>query len=317
MYKIAIIEEFHKAGLELLDKHKDFNYEIINDASEENLIKKLPEFDGCTLRLSKLNSKILQNCKKLKVISRHGVGYDNVDIDFLKKNNITLLITSNANHVAVVEHTMYMILSIAKGIVSHDKAVRDGSFKKGISKIETFEISNKEILIIGCGRVGKSLVKKLQSFNMNIKIYDPYVDTKIITKLGGIKVDNLNESIQNADIITLHIPLNKNTKNLINITNLSLMKKNTILINTSRGGIVNEKDLDVALKKNMIFGAGLDVFEEEPLDQKSPLIKNKKILLSPHSATFTNECKIRMSKLTIQNIIDFFEKKMDKSMVVT
>lgn len=316
MYKIAIIEEFHKSGLELFDNHKDFTYEIINDVSENNLINKLPKFDGCTLRVSKLTKNILEKCKKLKVISRHGVGYDNIDLDFIKKKKISLLITANQNDITVAEHAMYMMLSLSKGVVSHDTAVRKGLFKKGIKNIQTFDLNKKEMLIIGFGRIGRSMIQKCNSFNMNVKVYDPLVKREIIEGKGAKKVENLQDGLRNADFVSLHIPLTNKTKNLINLNNLKIMKKNAIIINTSRGGVVNELDLNKALNENMIFGAGIDVFEKEPVTSDNPLIKNEKTLLSPHSATFTNECKIRMAKQTVKNIIDFFENKIDKSMII-
>lgn len=316
MYKIAIIEEFHKSGLKLFDRHKNFKYEIINDVSENNLINELPKFDGCTLRVSKLTKKILEKCEKLKVISRHGVGYDNVDLDFIKKRKISLLITAHQNDITVAEHAMYMMLSLSKGVVSHDIAVRKGLFKKGIKNIQTFDLNEKEMLIIGFGRVGKSMIQKCNSFNMNVKVYDPFVKREIIEGNAAKKLENLQDGLKNADFVSLHVPLTDKTKNLINLNNLKTMKKTAIIINTSRGGVINELDLNKALIENMIFGAGIDVFEKEPVTKDNPLIKNKKILLSPHSATFTNECKIRMAKQTVKNIIDFFEKKIDKSMVI-
>ena len=120
---------------------KNFKYDIINDASEKNLIKLLPQYDGCTLRVSKLTENILEKCDKLRVISRHGVGYDNIHLDTLKRRKISLLITANANAIAVAEHVMYLMLSISKGIVSHDNSVRKGLFKKGIKNIQTLELN--------------------------------------------------------------------------------------------------------------------------------------------------------------------------------
>ena len=316
MYRIAILEEFHKSGLQLFDNSKEFKYDIINDVSEENLINILPQYDGCTLRVSNLTENILKKCNKLKVISRHGVGYDNVHLETLKKKNISLMITANANAIAVAEHVMYMMLSISKGIVSHDNSVRKGLFKKGIKNIQTLEINKKEILIVGFGRIGKSLIKICKSFDMKINIYDPYVDNMMINSFGCNKVNDLNVAFKSADYISLHVPLNDKTKNLINMNSLKNMKKNTIIINTARGGIVNEKDLDKALREKIIFGAGIDVFEKEPINLDNPLIQNDRVLLSPHSATFTDECKIRMAKQTVQNLINYFENKIDKSMVV-
>ena len=316
MKKIAIIEQIHKDGLDILEKNSGFNYELITDASEENLIEKLPEFDGCTLRVSKLNKNILKNCPKLKVISRHGVGYDNVDLDYVKNNNITLLITATANSVAVAEHVIYMMLSISKSINRYDQEVRSGYFKKNASTIETLELFKKEILIVGFGRIGKNLIKKCLGFEMKVNIFDPFVSKEVISQFGGNKIDNFDEGLKKCDYLSLHIPLTEKTKNMINISKLKIMKKNSIIINTSRGGIINELDLNKALNENIIFGAGLDVFEKEPINIDNPILKNKKVLLSPHSATFTNECKSRMSIETTKNIIDFFENKLDKSMIV-
>ena len=316
MFKIAIVEKIDEEGLKLLDKHSNFEYEIIENVSKTNLIKQLPKFDGLTLRVAKLDSEILNNCKKLKVISRHGVGYDNVDLNHLKKNNITLLITATGNAVTVAEHAMYMILSLSKGITSYDTAVRSGDFKKNVSKIETYELFNKEILIAGFGRIGKNLIKRCLGFEMKVNVYDPFVSKEIIKSFGGNKVEKLNTAVKTADFISIHMPLNKETRNLIDLEMLKTMKKNTIIVNTARGGVINEKDLDKALKEKTIFAAGLDVFEKEPPDLSNPLLKNNRVLLSPHSSSFTKECKSRMSVETVQNVIDFFENKLKKSMVV-
>ena len=317
MHKIGIIENIAEEGISLLKNNKKFQYEIIEDVSKENLIKVLPNFDGITLRVAKLDSDILKYCKKLKVISRHGVGYDNVDLNFLKKNNIKLLITATANAVSVAEHVMYMILCLSKGITQYDSMVRSGQFRDAVKNVSTYELLEKKILIIGFGRIGRILIKRCLGFEMNVEVYDPFVNKSDIENHGGVKVDNLNNSLKTSDFISIHMPLNEKTKNLIDFDKLKSMKNNAIIINTARGGIINEIDLDKALKQNLIFGAGLDVFEKEPIEMTSPLIKNNKILLSPHSATFTKECKIRMGKQTVQNLIDFFEGTIKKNMIVS
>ena len=316
MFKIAIIEKIHADGLDLLDKNPNYEFDLITNTSEENLIKVLPYYDACTLRVSKLYSKILQHCKKLKVISRHGVGYDNVDLKFIKENNISLLITATANAVAVAEHVFSMMLSISKSVKTYDNEVRKGNFKKNANNIKTFELLNKNILIAGFGRIGRNLINKCLAFDMNVNVYDPYVDSSIIEKLGGKKIISFDEGLYNADFLSIHMPLTIETKNLINYLNLKKMKKNSVIINTARGGIINENDLDKAINEKLIFGAALDVFENEPINLDNPLLKNDKVILSPHSATFTDECTSRMSIETTKNIIDFFDKKIDKSMIV-
>ena len=151
---------------------------------------------------------------------------------------------------------------------------------------------------------------------MKVKIFDPFVSEDMIKKFGGSKVENLDDGLKSCDYLSLHVPLTEKTKNMIDYSKLKTMKNTAIIINTSRGGIINEADLDKAINEKIIFGAGLDVFEKEPVDKNNPLLKNNKVLLSPHSATFTNECKSRMSLETTKNIIDFFENKIDKSMIV-
>ncbi len=316
MFKIAIIEEIHKEGIKLLENNNKFEYEIIRDTSVENLKKKLPDFDGCTLRVSKLTADILAECKKLKIISRHGVGYDNVDLDHLKKNNITLSITATANAAAVSEHVMYMILNLTKAKMAFDLEVRSGNFKKNIKNIESFELMDKEILISGFGRIGKSLIKKCLGFDMKVKVFDPFVTESEVIKYGGIKVNSFDEGLKTLDFLSIHMPLNLETKNLINYKRLKTMKKNSIIINTARGGIINENDLNKALNEDLIFGAGIDVFENEPPEKNNPLLSNEKIIMSPHTSALTNECKIRMAKEAINNIIDFFENKVNNSMIV-
>ena len=289
MYKIAIIENIHPEGIKLLKDNNNFEFDIIDDVTEENLLKKIHLYDGVSLRVSKLTNNILSKANKLKVISRHGVGYDNVDTTFLKQNNITLTITAE---------------------------VRLGNFKKNLNKFETFELYKKEILIAGFGRIGKNLIKKCTGFDMNIKVFDPFVDNKTIEAFGGQKVSNFDLAIKTADFLSIHMPLNDDTKNLINYNRMRTMKKNAVILNTARGGIVNEQDLDKALNDNEILAAGLDVFTNEPIKLDNPLLKNKKVILSPHTAALTNECKIRMGKETALNIINFFENKIDKNMIV-
>ena len=318
MPKIAIVDKIHPDGIKLLEKNQKFQYEIIEDLSKKNLISKLPNFDGITLRRGKIDAEILGKCKNLKVISRHGVGYDNVDIKFLKKNNITLLVTATTTSVSPAEHIMFMILNISKGINLYDKAVRNGKFDSimHMKNNNNFELSKKKILIVGFGRIGRKLIKRCLGFEMKVYAYDPFIDQKIIESFGGIKVNDLNDGLKTADILSLSVPLTEKTYNMINLEKIEMMKRSAIIINTSRGGVVNEKDLNEALNKGIIYGAGLDVFEKEPPDNNNPLLKNERIVLSPHAATFTKECASDMSIETVQNVIDFFENKLDKSMIV-
>ena len=314
--KILIIQSIDKAGIDLLDKQSNYEYEIVEDIKPENIKQKIKDCDAISLRTSKITSDILESADKLKLISRHGVGFDNIDLDSSKKNGIKIAITATANAVAVAEHVIFMLLSISKRRNMYDDSVKSGNFAERTKLPKTMEIWDKNILIAGFGRIGQSLIKRCLGFEMNVFVYDPFVSREKIEEMGGKKVDNLIESVKDMDAISLHMPLNNETENMINYDLLKTLRKNCIIINAARGGIINEIDLDKALNENIIFGAGMDVFKNEPPEKENPLLKNDKVFLSPHSATFTEECLRRMAKETIQNIIDFFNEKLDKSKIV-
>ena len=314
--KILIIQPIHEAGIKLLTDNSNYEYEILENLEAQDIKSKISNCDAISIRTAKLSGELINCSKNLKIISRHGVGYDNIDLTASKEKNITLAITATANAIAVAEHVLFMLLNIAKRKSMYDDSVKSGNFSNRNKLPKTIEIWNKNILIAGFGRIGQCLIKRCLGFEMNVFVYDPFVSKEVVESLGGKKVENLEDSIKNMDAVSLHVPLNDKTKNLINYNLLRTMKKNCIIINAARGGVINEIDLDRALNENLIFGAGLDVFEKEPPDQNNPLLKNEKVLLSPHTAAFTEECMVRMGKETIQNIIDFFEKKLDKSKTI-
>ncbi len=316
MKKILIIQPIHEAGIELLKKNPDYEFEVVENIDTEFLKSKIKNCDGISIRTAKLPGNVIESANNLKIISRHGVGYDNIDLEVSKKKNLTLAITATANAIAVAEHVMFLLLNISKRKNMYDDTVKEGKFNDRNKLPKTVELWDKNILIAGFGRIGKALIKRCLGFEMKVFVYDPFVSQDIIEKLGGIKVDSMEETCKDMDAISLHIPLNDKTKNIINYDLLQTMKKNCIVINAARGGIVNEIDLDRALKENLIFGAGLDVFKTEPPEQNNPLLKNDKVFLSPHTASFTEECMTRMGKETVQNIIDFFDNKLETSKIV-
>ena len=316
MKKILIIQPIHEAGIELLKNNINYEFEIIEDTEISSLKSKIVNCDAVSIRTAKLPAEAINVTKNLQIISRHGVGYDNIDLKSSKDKNITIAITAKANAIAVAEHVMFLLLSISKRKNMYDDSVKTGKFNERNRLPKTVELWNKNILIAGFGRIGKALIKRCLGFEMNVFVYDPFVSSDVIENIGGKKVENLEDSVKKMDAVSLHVPLTEKTKNLINYELLKTMKKNCIIINAARGGIVNETDLDRALNENLIFGAGIDVFEKEPPDDNNPLLKNEKVFLSPHTASFTEECMTRMGIETIQNIIDFFDKKLDKSMIV-
>ncbi|MBD1142930.1 hydroxyacid dehydrogenase [Pelagibacterales bacterium SAG-MED02] len=313
MKKILIIQPIHQEGIKLLQNNSEYEFEVVENIEINFLKNKIKNCDGVSIRTAKLSGEVIEAANNLKIISRHGVGYDNIDLKVSKQKNITLAITATANAVAVAEHVMFMILNISKRGNMYDDTVKSGKFNERNKLPKTVELWNKNILIAGFGRIGQALIKRCLGFEMNVFVYDPYVSKEFIEKEGGTKVEDLSEASKDMDAISLHIPLNNETKNIVNYELLKSMKKNCIIINAARGGIVNEVDLDRALNEDLIFGAGLDVFETEPPIENNPLLQNKKVFLSPHTAAFTEECMTRMGKETVQNIFDFFDGNLENS----
>lgn len=321
MFHISIIESIHPKAINIIEKHPEFSYEVIENTEEQYLVEKLKNTDAIAIVTSPLSSKVLENCKNLKVVSRHGVGFDNVDLRILNQRNIPLTITINANAFTVAEHVFAMMFYFNKNLYSFDQSVREQNWDKlkkhnnNIIAINS-ELYNKNIFIIGFGRIGKELANRCNAFKMEVTVYDPFVNDSDIIQNKVKKINNINEGFSKADYISIHVPLSNETRNLINLNNLKKMKSNAFIINTSRGGIINENDLNIALNDNVISGAGLDVLLDEPPKSNNPLLKNPRVIFSPHIASHTKECYERHGKETIQNIFDFFNKSLSLKAIV-
>ena len=301
--KVAVLGKVDQKGLSFL-KENEFKVIEIENFEIQNLKEQLKDVDGILLRTTRLDKKILQHCDNLKIISRHGVGYDNVDLDFLNENKIALGITSTSNAVSVAEHVLSFFIYLTKNLSISDSLVKEGNFEKRSQLPNFFELYKKKVLIIGFGRIGKEVAKRCLGFDMEVYVYDPFLDNEIIIKNQCIPIEK-NQGLAIADFITIHLPLNGDTKNFISQTELNQMRKNSILVNTSRGGIVNENDLCIALESKKIQGAGMDVFVSEPPESNHPFFKLDNILLTPHNAALTLECRERMSLEASQNIVFF------------
>ena len=307
--KVAVLGKVDQKGLSFL-KENEFEVIEIENFEIQNLKEQLKDVNGILLRTTRLDKEILQHCDNLKIISRHGVGYDNVDLDFLNENKIALCITSTSNAVSVAEHVLSFFIYLTKNLSLSDSLVKEGNFEKRSELPNFFELYKKKVLIIGFGRIGKEVAKRCLGFDMEVYVYDPFLDNEIIIKNQCMPIEK-NQGLAIADFITLHLPLNGDTKNFISQTELNVMKKKSILVNTSRGGIVNENDLCIALESKKIQGAGMDVFVSEPPESNHPFFKLDNILLTPHNAALTLECRERMSLEASQNIV-FFLKNMSE-----
>ena len=178
MKKILIVQPIHEKGMELLKSNSNYSYEVVEDLSVENVKQKIVDADAVSLRTSILPAEVIENAKNLKIISRHGVGYDNIDLKSCKKGNIDVAITATANAVAVAEHVLFMLLSISKRKNMYDHSVKSGKFTERNKLPKTIEIWDKNILIAGFGRIGKALIKRCLGFEMNVFVYDPFVDAE-------------------------------------------------------------------------------------------------------------------------------------------
>jgi len=314
--KVAIMGEIHQDGWEVFKDNNLESFEILN-FEENNLKKELNEVDAILLRTAKLSNDVLSCCKKLKIISRHGVGYDNVNLKYLNQNNISLGITSTSNAVSVAEHVLTSFLYLSKNIHLSDRLTRDGRFNDKSSLPNFFELYQKNIVIFGFGRIGKSVAKRCLGFDANVYVYDPFVSKNIVEENNCKVVDKIN-ALQIADYISIHLPLNEDTKNFIDEKELSMMKETAIVVNTARGGIINETSLVKALQNKKILGAGLDVFEKEPPDENHPLFNLDNVVLSPHNAALTIECRKRMAVESAENIAFFLldSKKLNLGNIV-
>ena len=197
MKKILVIQPIHKAGIELLKNNKNYEFEVIENVDPEYLKKKIKDCDGATIRTAKLTNDIIEESNNLKIISRHGVGYDNIDLNASKSKNVTITITATANAVAVAEHVMFMLLSISKRKNMYDNAVKQGKFEDRNKLPKTVEVWNKNILIAGFGRIGQALIKRCIGFEMKVFVYDPFVSKEVIEKFGGIKIAEVKTSSSN------------------------------------------------------------------------------------------------------------------------
>lgn len=271
---------------------------------EEDLAVFLPEADAIIAGLETYDKETLLKGKKLKLISRYGVGYDKVDLPAARQLGILVSNTPGANSDSVADFTFALMLNMARNICHMDTAVRAGKQEKPVSGLEVW---GKTIGVIGTGRIGKGVVQRAAGFNMNILANDAYPDHAFLERFGGQYVD-LDRIYREADFITIHAPLTDTTNNMINERVLSMMKPTAVLINAARGGIVDEAALYMALKEHRIYGAALDATEIEPTCG-SPLALLDNCILTPHAGAATREASLKMGLLAAQNVIDVLRGK--------
>ena len=313
--KVLMVQGLHEEGQKLLFARDDIEPITIMSADENEILEAAKDVHGITVRTANISRKIIENSKNLKVVSRHGVGYDSVDVEALNDCNIPLAIAAHSNMISVAEHAMFMLLALSKNVFYYDNFARKADWTNRWD-IRAWDLAEKSLLVIGYGRIGSKLVKRALAFDMDVYVYDPYVDETTIKKSGANYVDDFKSILPQMDAVTLHCPKTKETTNMFSAEEFDAMKSTSILINCARGGIVNEKALYDALTNNKIRSAGLDVYDDEPSTSSNPLFSLDNILLSPHIAGVTQEATIRMSKQAVQNILDVFDNKVDPDVII-
>ena len=307
--KIGLVGSIHELGWEVLRSQGHSIIEV-TDVSANNLKKELADVSGIVLRTAQMPNEVIDACPNLQIIARHGVGYDNVDLNYLNKKKIALGVTGTANAVSVAEHVMTFFLQLTKNIHLSDELTRKGKFQEKGNLPAFFELYQKNVLILGFGRIGQAVAKRCLGFEMNVYVYDPYVSKDTIEKMGCHSI-LIEDGFKLADFVSVHLPLNDETKNFINAKNLQEMKDSCVIVNTARGGIINEQDLYQALKDKKLRAAGLDVYEQEPPPSDHPLFDLSNVLLTPHNAALTLECRMRMA-VEVCETVSFYLKNKEK-----
>ena len=314
-YKVLVVQGLHEQGLQMLKNRTDIEFNVLMSDDENEILEAAKDVNGITVRTAKISSRIIEAANKLQVVSRHGVGYDSIDLVSLNNKKIPLTIAAHSNMISVSEQAMFFLLALSKNVFYYDDFTRKGDWTNRWD-VKAWDLAQKNILVIGFGRIGSNFVKRALAFDMNVYVYDPYVEKEKVKISGAIPVDNISENLQKMDAVTLHCPKNDETTDLFTKKEFNLMKKSSFIINCARGGILNEEDLYEALKDENISGAGLDVFDVEPTPSSNPLFKLNNVILSPHIAGVTVESTVRMATETVQNVLDVLDDKINQSVVV-
>ena len=302
-YKVIIPEDITEPGKDYL--RENGCEVVVLDSTDPEVIKAAgKDADALLARTSKYPADVLAAMPNLKVIGRHGVGYNNIDMDYCNKNHIWVSITPNANANAVAEHAIMLMLACAKNLIYQNSQIRAGTWASR-TKVKGGEVQGKTIGIVGCGRIGKKTAEKaVLGLGMKAVGYDPYL-TAGAPGLEHIEMkDSLEEVFAEADVVSLHLPETEETKKLIGEKLFSLMKPTAILINCARGGIVDEDALYEALKEKKIRAAGVDVLTEEPFDKDNKLFELDNFTATPHNAALNTETMNKMGLDAAKGIVE-------------
>ena len=273
--------------------------ELLKDIAQ---VYEMRDADALIVRIAKCDGKAIAGSPALKVIGRTGVGYDSVDVAEATKRGIPVVITPGANNRSVAEHAVAMMFALSKNLYEAQTEMLRGNWKIRDAK-KAFELEGKTVGVIGLGAIGRETAKICQGCGMKLAGYDPFLSREKIEALGADYYENYEDLLKVSDIVTVHVPLTEGTRNMISKPQLEMMKNTALLINCSRGGIVNEQDLVEALKNGTIAGAGTDVYCNEPPAADDPLLNCPNLIVSPHSAAQTREAVIKMAQMCVRGCL--------------
>ncbi len=302
MLKVIATDGMAPDGVEIFEKADGIELEVRKGVDADELLKIIPEYDGIIIRsATKVTEEVLSVGKKLKAVGRAGVGVDNVDIKAASRRGIVVMNTPQANTISTAEHTIAMIFSLARRIPEADAYMKKGEWAK--KKLKGVELYGKTLGVIGYGRIGRWVAKVCQSVGMKIVAFDPMVSDDKIRETDATPA-TVEELFKVSDFITVHTPVNNETRNMINKDTIATMKDGVRLVNCARGGIINEDDLCAAVESGKVAGAALDVFPKEP-NQNKKLENYPQIILTPHIAASTGEAQSKVGVEVAEEMVDY------------
>jgi D-3-phosphoglycerate dehydrogenase len=314
-FQVLLTEQISPVGIEMLEKAA--KVVIAPSPSDSDLLPLVGNADALLIRTTNLSNAVMDAGKKLKVIGRHGIGLDNIEIPAATGLGIQVVNTPGANTNAVAEHALWAMMHCAKNFNRAEQALREGIFSVTgslpglVQKMgyNTLELKDKTLGLVGFGRIARRLAELARCLQMDIKSYDPLVSDDAFQTFAVRRVRTIDEAVRDSDFVSLHVPHMKETHHLIGARELSLMKPGAFLLNTSRGGIVDEAALFKALKEKKIAGAALDVFEKEPPPADLPFFGLENVMVTPHMAAMTDVALINMAVDVSRGILDALEGK--------
>lgn len=314
MPHVLVAGKIHADGAALLKSAPGITCDFVDDPGAQSYVPLLPYAEALLIRTQPFTAQNIATAPALKVVSRHGVGYDAVDVAALNARRIPLCVVGDVNSRAVAEHTLMLMLAAARRVVAHDQAVRSGDWNMR-NTFDSVEIDGKRLLVYGFGRIGRRVAQLALAFGMSATAIDPNVTPQAMREAGVEPGADLAAALPHADYVSLHVPM-IDGKPVLGAAELALLKPSAIVINAARGGLIDEVALDEALRARRLRAAALDVLASEPPAADNPLLSNPFITITPHNAGLTEECAARMAVAAAQNILDFFAGQLNRSLVV-